>query len=157
MNELCFLCLQMDLREKLVFLDGKLSKNESVISQMRAMQNKLRVCITWMIKAQTKSFNAVDFSLFCCGVNFCCCGPHKESAIHRKSALSAGYQQMRDMMTKEENDALKAVDKEVETGEVKIRGLISKFGENVDNIGKAKEEILCLLGQSQTLAFLQVG
>ncbi|XP_027873938.1 E3 ubiquitin/ISG15 ligase TRIM25 isoform X1 [Xiphophorus couchianus] len=113
---------EMDLREKLVFLDGKLSKNESVISQMRAMQNKLR-----------------------------------ESAIHRKSALSAGYQQMRDMMTKEENDALKAVDKEVETGEVKIRGLISKFSENVDNIGKAKEEILCLLGQSQTLAFLQTS
>ncbi|XP_014866416.1 E3 ubiquitin/ISG15 ligase TRIM25 isoform X3 [Poecilia latipinna] len=113
---------EVDLREKLVFLDGKLSKNESVISQMRVMQNKLR-----------------------------------ESAIHRKSALSAGYQQMRDMMTREEGDALKAIDKEVETGETKIRGLISKFSENVDNIGKAKEEIFCLLGQSQTLAFLQTS
>uniref|UniRef100_A0A3P9N329 Tripartite motif containing 25 n=1 Tax=Poecilia reticulata TaxID=8081 RepID=A0A3P9N329_POERE len=117
-----FLCSQVDLREKLVFLDGKLSKNESVISQMRVMQNKLR-----------------------------------ESAIHRKSALSAGYQQMRDMMTREEGDALKAIDKEVETGETKIKGLISKFSENVNNIGKAKEEIFCLLGQSQTLAFLQTS
>ncbi|XP_017161016.1 E3 ubiquitin/ISG15 ligase TRIM25 isoform X3 [Poecilia reticulata] len=113
---------EVDLREKLVFLDGKLSKNESVISQMRVMQNKLR-----------------------------------ESAIHRKSALSAGYQQMRDMMTREEGDALKAIDKEVETGETKIKGLISKFSENVNNIGKAKEEIFCLLGQSQTLAFLQTS
>ncbi|XP_054896814.1 E3 ubiquitin/ISG15 ligase TRIM25 isoform X2 [Poeciliopsis prolifica] len=113
---------ELDLKEKLVFLDGKLSKNESVICQMRIMQNKL-----------------------------------KESAIHRKSALSAGYQQMRDMMSREEGEALKAIDKEVETGDAKIRGLISKFSENVDNIGKAKEEILCLLGQSQTLAFLQTS
>ncbi|KAM4750433.1 E3 ubiquitin/ISG15 ligase TRIM25-like [Anableps anableps] len=113
---------ELDLREKLVFLDGKLSKNETVISQMRTMQNKL-----------------------------------KESAIHRKSALSAGYQQMRDLLAREERDALKAIDKEVETGEAKIRGLVTKFSENVDNIGKAKEEIHRLLGQSQTLAFLQTS
>lgn len=64
---------------------------------------------------------------------------------------------MRDMLTREEGDALKVIDKEVETGEAKIRGLVTKFGENVDNIGKAKEGIHRLLAQSQTLAFLQVG
>ncbi|XP_012738086.2 E3 ubiquitin/ISG15 ligase TRIM25 isoform X1 [Fundulus heteroclitus] len=113
---------EADLREKLVFLDGKLSKNETVISQMRSMQNKL-----------------------------------KESAIHRKSAVAAGYQQMRDMLTREEGEAMKAIDKEVETGEVKIRGLVTKFSENVNNISKAKEDIHCLLAQSQTLAFLQTS
>uniref|UniRef100_A0A3Q2NTN7 Tripartite motif containing 25 n=1 Tax=Fundulus heteroclitus TaxID=8078 RepID=A0A3Q2NTN7_FUNHE len=113
---------EADLREKLVFLDGKLSKNETVISQMRSMQNKL-----------------------------------KESAIHRKSAVAAGYQQMRDMLTREEGEAMKAIDKEVESGEVKIRGLVTKFSENVNNISKAKEEIHCLLAQSQNLAFLQTS
>ncbi|XP_038151580.1 E3 ubiquitin/ISG15 ligase TRIM25-like isoform X1 [Cyprinodon tularosa] len=111
---------ESDLREKLGFLDGKLSKNETVISQMRAMQNKL-----------------------------------KESAVHRKSSLAAGYQQMRDMLAREEGEALKAIDKEVESGEVKIKGLITKLSDNVNNISKAKEEIHILLGQSQTLAFLQ--
>ncbi|KAM4594838.1 E3 ubiquitin/ISG15 ligase TRIM25-like isoform 4-T4 [Fundulus diaphanus] len=113
---------EADLREKLVFLDGKLSKNETVISQMRSMQNKL-----------------------------------KESAIHRKSAVAAGYQQMRDMLTREEGEALKTIDKEVETGEVKIRGLVTKFSENVNHISKAKDEIHCLLAQSQNLAFLQTS
>ncbi|XP_047221431.1 E3 ubiquitin/ISG15 ligase TRIM25 isoform X6 [Girardinichthys multiradiatus] len=113
---------ESDLRDQLVFLDGKLSKNEAVLSQMRTTQNKL-----------------------------------KESAIHRKRSVSAGYQQMRDMLTKEEAEALRVIDKEVETGETKIRGLIIKFSENVDNISKAKEEIHCLLGQSQTLAFLQTS
>ncbi|MEQ2201452.1 hypothetical protein XENOCAPTIV_012648 [Xenoophorus captivus] len=64
---------------------------------------------------------------------------------------------MRDMLTKEEAEALRVIDKEVETGETKIRGLVTKFSENVDNISKAKEEIHCLLGQSQTLAFLQTS
>ncbi|MEQ2168083.1 hypothetical protein GOODEAATRI_010834 [Goodea atripinnis] len=50
------------------------------------------------------------------------------------------------MLTKEEAEALRVIDKEVETGEIKIRGLVTKFSENVDNISKAKEEIHCLLG-----------
>lgn len=38
-----YLCLQSDLRGKLGLLDMKITKNEDVISQMRDIQNKLKV------------------------------------------------------------------------------------------------------------------
>lgn len=70
--------------------------------------------------------------------------------------MAAEYQQMRDMLIREERDALTAVDREMESGQTKHRTLMKKFAENIDNMSKAKEDIHSLLGQSQTLAFLQV-
>lgn len=63
---------------------------------------------------------------------------------------------MRDMLIREERDALNAVDREVESGQTKLRGLMKKFTENIDSMNKAKEDIHSLLSQSQALAFLQV-
>lgn len=80
----------------------------------------------------------------------------KESATNRKKALSADYQHMREMLAREEHDALNAVDCELESGQTKLKALMSKFTGNVDNMSRAKEDIHCLLGKSQTLAFLQV-
>ncbi|XP_018534037.1 E3 ubiquitin/ISG15 ligase TRIM25 isoform X5 [Lates calcarifer] len=111
---------ESDLRDKLSLLDGKILKNETVINQMKDMQNKL-----------------------------------KDSATNRKKAVAAEYQQMRDMLIREERDALTAVDREMESGQTKHRTLMKKFAENIDNMSKAKEDIHSLLGQSQTLAFLQ--
>lgn len=71
-------------------------------------------------------------------------------------ALTAEYQQMRDMLAREERDALNAVGRELESGQTKLKGLVQKFTENIDNMSKAKEDIHRLLSQSQTLAFLQV-
>ncbi|XP_074487175.1 E3 ubiquitin/ISG15 ligase TRIM25 isoform X3 [Sebastes fasciatus] len=138
---ICSLCLQLvhkgcsfitpeeqrnlkesDLRGKLGLLDGKIKKNETVISQMSSMQNNL-----------------------------------KDSATNRKKALAAEYQQMRDMLAREERDALNAVDRELEGGQTKLKGLEKKFTENVDSMSKAKEDIHSLLSQSQTLAFLQAS
>lgn len=81
----------------------------------------------------------------------------KESATNRNKALAAEYQQMRDMLARDERDALNAVDREVETGQTKLQGLVKKFTENIDNMNKAKEEIHSLLSQSQTLQFLQAS
>lgn len=61
------------------------------------------------------------------------------------------------MLVQDERDALNAVDREVETGQTKLRVLMKKFGDNIDNMTKAKEEIHSLLSRSQTQAFLQVG
>lgn len=61
------------------------------------------------------------------------------------------------MLTREENEASNALDREVESGQMKIRTLMKKFSENVENMKKAKEDICRLLGQSQTHTFLQVG
>ncbi|XP_031695546.1 E3 ubiquitin/ISG15 ligase TRIM25-like, partial [Anarrhichthys ocellatus] len=81
----------------------------------------------------------------------------KDSATNRKKALAADYQQMRDMLAREEREALNAVDRELESGHTKLKGLAKKFTENVGSMSKAREEIHSLLSQSQTLAFLQAS
>lgn len=63
---------------------------------------------------------------------------------------------MRDMLAREEREALIAVDRELEGGQTKLKGLAKKFTDNVDTLSKAREDIHSLLSQSQTLAFLQV-
>nr|XP_046258732.1 E3 ubiquitin/ISG15 ligase TRIM25 isoform X2 [Scatophagus argus] len=113
---------ESDLRGKLSLLDGKIEKNQNVLSQMMGVQNKL-----------------------------------KDSATNRKKALAADYQQMRDMLARDERDALNAVDHELESGQTKLKDLMKKFTENVDVMSKAKEDIHRLLSQSQTLAFLQAS
>ena len=70
--------------------------------------------------------------------------------------MAAEYQQIRDMLAREERDALNAVECELESGQIKLKGLMKKFTENIDSMSKAKEDINSLLSQSQTLAFLQV-
>uniref|UniRef100_A0A1A7XSJ8 Tripartite motif containing 25 n=1 Tax=Iconisemion striatum TaxID=60296 RepID=A0A1A7XSJ8_9TELE len=79
----------------------------------------------------------------------------KDSAATRKKAVSAEYQHMKDMLVREEREALKAVDREVETGQTKVKDLMAKFTDNIDNMSKAKEEIRHLLNQTQALDFLQ--
>lgn len=80
----------------------------------------------------------------------------QDSATNRKKALAAEYQQMRDMLAREEHDALNAVEHELETGQTKLKVLSKKFTGNIDSMNRAKEEIHRLLSQSQTQAFLQV-
>uniref|UniRef100_A0A3B4F124 E3 ubiquitin/ISG15 ligase TRIM25-like n=1 Tax=Pundamilia nyererei TaxID=303518 RepID=A0A3B4F124_9CICH len=111
---------ESDLRSNLGLLDGKIVKNETIIFEMKDMQNKL-----------------------------------KDLATSRKRALTAEYQQMKEMLVQDEREALNAVDREVETGQTKLRVLMKKFGDNIDNMTKAKEEIHSLLSRSQTQAFLQ--
>uniref|UniRef100_UPI0037E933E3 E3 ubiquitin/ISG15 ligase TRIM25 n=1 Tax=Semicossyphus pulcher TaxID=241346 RepID=UPI0037E933E3 len=113
---------ESDLRGKLSLLDGKISKNETILSQMTEMQDKL-----------------------------------KDSASNRRKALTAEYQQMRDVLARDERDALTAVDRELESGQTKFNVLKKKFADNVDTMSKAKEDIHSLLSQSQSLAFLQAS
>ncbi|KAI3352744.1 hypothetical protein L3Q82_019325 [Scortum barcoo] len=81
----------------------------------------------------------------------------KDAATNRKKALTAEYQQMRDVLAREESEALTAVDRELDSGQDKLNSLKKKFSENIDSMSKAKEDIDSLLSQSQTLAFLQVS
>ncbi|KAM7393637.1 hypothetical protein PAMP_020494 [Pampus punctatissimus] len=81
----------------------------------------------------------------------------KDLGTSRKKALAVEYQQIRDILAQEECNAMFAVDREVETGQVKLKVLMKKFRDNIDNMSKAKEDIHSLLGQSQTLAFLQAS
>lgn len=81
----------------------------------------------------------------------------KDSATKRKKSVSVEFLQMREMLTAAENEALAAVDRELEMGQTKLDGLMKKFSENVDNLSKAKEQIQTLLGQTETQAFLQTA
>lgn len=52
-----FLCLQSDLRGKLGFLDGKIMKNEAVLSQMTEVQKKLKVTFVLTFTALNQIFD----------------------------------------------------------------------------------------------------
>ncbi|XP_041641328.1 E3 ubiquitin/ISG15 ligase TRIM25 isoform X2 [Cheilinus undulatus] len=81
----------------------------------------------------------------------------KDVAANRRKALVAEYQQMRDMLAKEELEALTVVDRELESGQSKLSAMKKKFTDNINSLSKAKGEINSLLSQSQTLAFLQTS
>ncbi|XP_047198961.1 E3 ubiquitin/ISG15 ligase TRIM25 [Hippoglossus stenolepis] len=113
---------ELDLKDKLEFLNTKIVHNETIMYKMRDMEEMLKV-----------------------------------SAANKKKALVVEYQEMHDLLTQEESIALNAVDREVETGETKLKLLMKKFAENIDHMSGSKEYINNLLSQSQTLAFLQVS
>lgn len=81
----------------------------------------------------------------------------QNSATSTKKALATEYQRIRDMLTQEEQNALLAVDHEVQNGHVKIKTLMKKFTTNISTISKAKEHIQSVLKEPQTLAFLQAS
>lgn len=83
--------------------------------------------------------------------------PDQDAANKRKTALTAVYQQMREMLAQDERAAQHEVDRELEVGQTKLRDLMKRFGENSERMKKAKEDGSSLLSQSQSPAFLQVG
>ncbi|XP_045904479.1 E3 ubiquitin/ISG15 ligase TRIM25-like isoform X1 [Micropterus dolomieu] len=78
-----------------------------------------------------------------------------DAATKRKTALTAVYQQMRDMLAQEEHEAQHEVDRELEINQMKLQHLMKRFTENSEKMRKAREDINSLLSRSQTLAFLQ--
>lgn len=60
------------------------------------------------------------------------------------------------MLTQEEQNALLAVDRELENSHVRIMVLKKKLSANITTISKAKVQIQSELKKPQTLAFLQV-
>ncbi|XP_077426819.1 E3 ubiquitin/ISG15 ligase TRIM25 [Vanacampus margaritifer] len=81
----------------------------------------------------------------------------KGSAKTKKLAMAHDYERIRDMLATEERAAMSVVDQELESTQTKLRVLMKRFSENIDNMNKAKVGIQSLLGQSQTLAFLQAS
>ncbi|XP_056315840.1 E3 ubiquitin/ISG15 ligase TRIM25 [Danio aesculapii] len=111
-----------DLTDKLNILEGKMDKNEQVITQMKEQQNKL-----------------------------------KDLAATRKRILEAEYSQIREMIDRDEREAMLAIDKEQERGQSKLVSLMKKFNENIEKMERTKSEISSLLDQSQSLTFLKAS
>ncbi|KAJ4944294.1 hypothetical protein JOQ06_012838 [Pogonophryne albipinna] len=79
----------------------------------------------------------------------------KDAATKRKTALAAVYQQIRDMLVQEEQNAQHEVDSELEIGQTKLQDHMKRLTVNTEKMTKARESINNLLSQSQTMAFLQ--
>ncbi|XP_062303954.1 uncharacterized protein LOC134008550 isoform X2 [Osmerus eperlanus] len=80
----------------------------------------------------------------------------KDTASSKKKVLEGEYRQIREMLDREEREALNTVDLEQESGQTKLQGLMKKFDQNFDKMSGARDEINNLLSQSESLAFLQV-
>ncbi|XP_041790413.1 E3 ubiquitin/ISG15 ligase TRIM25-like [Chelmon rostratus] len=138
---ICSVCLQQ-VHKGCSFMSPEEQRN----AKESDLRGKLRVLDEKIMKNQSVIFQMNDMQ-----------NKLKDSATNRMKALTADYQQMRDMLAREERDALNAVGHELETGHTKLKGLVQKFTENIDNLSKAKEDIHRLLSQSQTVAFLQAS
>ena len=74
----------------------------------------------------------------------------------RKKILEAEYQQIREMLDKEEREAMNTVDSQLQSGEDKYNNLTKSFSKNIQEMDSIKRAISDLLSQSDILAFLQV-
>ena len=74
----------------------------------------------------------------------------------RKKILEAEYQQIREMLDKEEREAMNTVDRKLQSGEDKYNKVTKRFSQIIQEMDNAKRGISDLLSQSDTLAFLQV-
>ncbi|XP_016370195.1 E3 ubiquitin/ISG15 ligase TRIM25-like isoform X5 [Sinocyclocheilus rhinocerous] len=81
----------------------------------------------------------------------------KDLAATRKRVLEAEYRQLREMIDRDEKEAMLAIDKEQEKGQSKLVSLIKKFNENIEKMSRTKSEINILLDQSQSLEFLKAS
>ena len=80
----------------------------------------------------------------------------QDTASSKKKVLEGEYQQISEMLDREEREALNTVDREQESGQTKLQGLMKKFDKNIDKMSGARDDINNLLSQSESLAFLQV-
>ena len=74
----------------------------------------------------------------------------------RKKILEAEYQQIREMLDKEEREAMNTVDRKLQSGEDKYNKVTKRFSQIIQEMDNAKRGISDLLSQSDILAFLQV-
>ncbi|XP_059427259.1 E3 ubiquitin/ISG15 ligase TRIM25-like isoform X7 [Carassius carassius] len=81
----------------------------------------------------------------------------KELATTRKRILETEYRQIREMIDRDEKEAMLTIDKEQEKGQSKLVTMIKKFNENIEKMSRTKSEINILLDQSQSLAFIKAS
>ncbi|XP_053354280.1 E3 ubiquitin/ISG15 ligase TRIM25 isoform X1 [Clarias gariepinus] len=140
-RSICSSCLQQNHKECGFSTPGE--QREKIESDLRDKLNSLdrkteknQLVITQMREQQAKL---------------------KEMAVVRKRALEAEYQQIRDMLQKDEREAMGALDKDLESGHGKLNTLMKKFQQNIDKMSSTRAEINNLLAKSHSLDFLQAS
>nr|XP_015211522.1 PREDICTED: E3 ubiquitin/ISG15 ligase TRIM25-like [Lepisosteus oculatus] len=79
----------------------------------------------------------------------------RESAESRKKVLAELYRQMKEMLEKDEREALRAVDHEQEGAQTRILGLMQRMSMNVEEMASTKGRVEALLAQKHKISFLQ--
>ncbi|KAM7009678.1 E3 ubiquitin/ISG15 ligase TRIM25-like [Tautogolabrus adspersus] len=138
---ICSLCLQQ-VHKGCPFISPEEQRNQKESN----LRDKLGLLETKIERTETVLFQMKDMP-----------SKLKDASTKRKTALAGMYQQIRDMLALEEREAQHEVDREVEIGQTKVQDFTKRFTENAENMRKARENINSLLGQSQTLAFLQAS
>lgn len=80
----------------------------------------------------------------------------QDLAVTRKRILEGEYRQIKEMIERDEKEAMHTIDKEQEKGQSKLVSLMKKFNENIERMSRTKSEINNLLDQSHSLTFLKV-
>ncbi|TVH12527.1 E3 ubiquitin/ISG15 ligase TRIM25 [Bagarius yarrelli] len=78
-------------------------------------------------------------------------------AVVRKRAMEAEYQQIREMLQRDEREAMDALDIDLESGNTKLNTLMKKFNQNIEKMSSTRVEINNLLAKSDSPDFLQVS
>ncbi|XP_057218015.1 E3 ubiquitin/ISG15 ligase TRIM25 isoform X2 [Triplophysa rosa] len=81
----------------------------------------------------------------------------KELVLTRKRILEGEYRKIRELIDRDEMEAMLAIDKEQEKGQNRLVSLMKKFNENIDRMSSTKSEINSLLDQSHSLTFLKAS
>ncbi|KAJ8264087.1 hypothetical protein GJAV_G00145000 [Gymnothorax javanicus] len=79
----------------------------------------------------------------------------KDSASNRKRELEMEYGLIREMIDKDEQQAMRSVEKEEEGAQARLVTMMKKFEQNIENMREGKDVIEGLLAQTQSFAFLQ--
>ncbi|KAL1006090.1 hypothetical protein UPYG_G00067770 [Umbra pygmaea] len=81
----------------------------------------------------------------------------KDMAANRKRDLANEYRVIRELLDRDEREALNVVDREQESGHTKLQHLMKKFNQNVEQMTTVKDRVNDMLSQTQSLAFLQAS
>ncbi|KAK1163701.1 E3 ubiquitin/ISG15 ligase TRIM25-like isoform X5 [Acipenser oxyrinchus oxyrinchus] len=78
-----------------------------------------------------------------------------DSAANRKAALEAEYRVMKDLIEKDEREAINLVDKEEQSAQARIQSLMHRLTKNIEEMSSCKDQIESVLAQGQRITLLQ--
>ncbi|MGH0162190.1 UNVERIFIED_CONTAM: hypothetical protein FKN15_042427, partial [Acipenser sinensis] len=79
----------------------------------------------------------------------------RDSAANRKAVLEAEYRVMKDLIEKDEREAMNLVDTEEQSAQARIQSLMHKMTKNIEELSSCKDQIESVLAQGQRITLLQ--
>ncbi|XP_033896976.2 E3 ubiquitin/ISG15 ligase TRIM25-like isoform X3 [Acipenser ruthenus] len=135
---ICGACLHSHLTCRFASLDGEIAEKEKKLKEkvvtLRGQIEKTKNVIFEM-KGEQSSL--------------------RDSAANRKAALEAEYRVMKDLIEKDEREAMNLVDTEEQSAQARIQSLMHKITKNIEEMSSCKDQIESVLAQGQRITLLQ--